>query len=92
MVDLIESSSAQWVGAVAGFESDRRLLTTVLWIFAVVSVVMALFLGGVLSLSFSRPVRKIDTVLARVAAGDFTPRAEVSNRDEIGTLAGTSII
>ena len=86
MGELIESADAQWVQAVAGFESDRRLLTTVLGIFAGVSIWVALTLGAVLSSSFSRPVRKIDMVLARVAAGDFTPRAEVSNRDEIGTL------
>lgn len=86
MGDLIESSLAQWEQAVAGFESDRSLLTTVLWIFAGVSITVALLIGAGLSLSFSRPVRKIDTVLAQVAAGDFTQRAAVSNRDEIGTL------
>ena len=86
MGDLIGSSLAQWEEAVAGFESNRRLLTTVLWIFAGVSVAVALLIGAGLSLSFSRPVRKIDTVLAQVAVGDFTQRAAVSNRDEIGTL------
>ena len=86
MGELIESSFAQWADAVGGFESDRRLLTAVLWGFSGVSITVALLLGTVLSLSFSRPVRKIDTVLARVATGDFTPRADVPNRDEIGTL------
>ena len=86
MNELIADSFLQQEAAIAGFESDRRLLTTVILIFSSVSILAALFLGTVLSLSFSRPVRRIDTVLARVAAGDFTQRVQVSNRDEIGTL------
>jgi len=83
---LITSSASEWEVAVAGYESDRRLLTTIISIFAGVSIVVALSIGAVLSLSFSRPVRKIDAVLAQVTTGDFTPRARLLNRDEIGTL------
>ncbi len=86
MKELIADSFVQWESAVDGFEADRRLLTTVILIFSSVSILAALFLGTVLSLSFSRPVRKIDAVLAGVAAGDFSQRVQVSNRDEIGTL------
>ena len=86
MNELIADSFVQQEAAIDGFESDRRLLTTVILIFSSVSILAALFLGTVLSLSFSRPVRRIDAVLAGVAAGDFTQRVQVSNRDEIGTL------
>jgi methyl-accepting chemotaxis protein len=53
-------------------------------------------IGGVLLLvalcvplgrSISRPVRRIGQVLAAVAAGDLTPRADITSRDELGRMA-----
>jgi signal transduction histidine kinase len=51
------------------------------------SVLLALLLGLVLSWSLVRPIRRTESRLAEIAAGDFTRHLEVSNRDELGVLA-----
>src|SRR5207245_8617714 len=51
------------------------------------STVLALLLGLVLSSSLIGPIRRMDTRLAAIAAGDFSGHVEVTNRDELGTLA-----
>ena len=43
--------------------------------------------GFVLSFAVALPARRIETVVAAVAKDDFTPRADVPNRDELGTLS-----
>jgi signal transduction histidine kinase len=55
--------------------------------FASASIALALLLGYVISSSIVGPVKEIDARLDRVAAGDFTERVSVENRDELGTLA-----
>jgi serine phosphatase RsbU (regulator of sigma subunit) len=87
MQTLISVSQGQMLGAVAAFQWQRRLLSTIVAIFSGVGLISALFIGVVLSLSFFRPVRQIDIMLRRVAGGDFTPRVEVPNQDELGTLS-----
>jgi serine phosphatase RsbU (regulator of sigma subunit)/CHASE3 domain sensor protein len=87
MRELISDSQGQMLGAVAEFQSQRRLLNTIVAIFSGVGLISALFIGFVLSLSFFRPVRQIDIMLRQVAGGDFTPRVEVPNQDELGTLS-----
>ena len=48
---------------------------------------LALLLGFVLSWSVIGPIQKIDSRLAATAAGDFSGRVDVTNRDELGALA-----
>ena len=83
---MIEGANLEWTEADAAFHSDRRLLTTIVWSFSGLSVAAAVFLGIVMSWSFIRPVLLIGSVLSRVAAGDFTQRVKVPNRDELGSL------
>lgn len=78
----------QMDAARAQFDADRRLITTMVWTFSGVSLAAALFLGFATSWAFIRPVRAIESALARIAGGDFTQRVEVPNRDEFGTLSG----
>jgi signal transduction histidine kinase len=54
---------------------------------AVGSVVLALLVGLALSWSLTGPIRKMNTRLAAIAAGDFSGHVNVSNRDELGALA-----
>ncbi len=70
----------------AEFESDKGLITGMVWTFSGVSLATAVLLGFVTSWSFIRPVRSIDNALAKLAQGDFTQRIDVLNRDELGTL------
>jgi signal transduction histidine kinase len=68
-----------------GAANRRSLVLTAL--FAVTAVVLALFCGFVISWSFIIPVRKAQSFLDQVAAGNFGRRISVANRDELGVLA-----
>jgi signal transduction histidine kinase len=77
--DLIERNASS-------FSSSRALFIGV----AAGALVLALTLGFVLSWSLIGPIQRIDTRLAAIAAGDFSGRVEVENRDELGAL-GTNV-
>ena len=51
------------------------------------TIVLALFLGFVLSWSLIGPIQRIDSRLAAIASGDFSGHVDVTNRDELGALA-----
>ena len=54
---------------------------------AVAAMILALLLGLALAWSVIGPIRRIDSRLAAIAAGDFTGHVDVDNRDELGALA-----
>jgi len=83
-----------------GIEADRAptsnpvQITPVLGAFAIsvavavaVGVAVPVVLGFFLSWASIRPVRRINRALASIAAGDFSQRVSVVNRDEFGSLA-----
>src|SRR3954447_355202 len=75
---------------VAGIEASQRAYgtsRTIVAAFAVGSVVLALGLGYAISRSLVGPVAEIGGRLRRIAAGDFSQRVSVANRDELGALA-----
>jgi signal transduction histidine kinase len=51
------------------------------------SIALALFLGFLFSWSLVGPIQRTEARLREIAAGDFTGRVDVSNRDELGVLA-----
>jgi signal transduction histidine kinase/CHASE3 domain sensor protein len=51
------------------------------------SIILALGLGYVFSWSLVGPVTEIEARLRQIAAGDFSQRVSVVNRDELGALA-----
>jgi signal transduction histidine kinase len=65
------------------YASSRDLFVAV----GVVSIVLALGLGLLLSWSLIGPIQRTEARLAEVAAGDFSGRLDVPNRDELGSLA-----
>ena len=74
----------------AGIEASSRAYTDAQWIvisFALGSIVLALALGYAISWSVLGPVKVIATQLNKVAAGDFSRRVHIINRDELGALA-----
>src|SRR5450755_1942714 len=76
---------------IAGIEASNQAYATSQWTvvgFALGSGVLALILGYGISGSLIGPVTEIETRLSQIAAGDFSRRVRVDNRDELGTLAG----
>jgi signal transduction histidine kinase len=51
------------------------------------SIVLALLLGLVLSLSLVEPLQRVEARMAAIASGDFLGHVDVPNRDELGILA-----
>jgi len=84
---LVRKTSARAGSLVAAndssFASSRDLLIGV----GGASLALALALALLLSSSVVEPLRRTRTRLAAIAAGDFSTRVEVPNRDEIGGLA-----
>ena len=75
---------------VAGIDASRQTYARSQMLVAAValaSFVLTLVLGHAISRSVIEPVRIIHDGLNRIAAGDFTQRIKVSNRDELGELA-----
>ena len=75
---------------VAGIEASKQAYENSRYVvigFAVGSILLALVLGYAISWSLVGPVQEIEARLNQVAAGDFTQRVHVINRDELGTLA-----
>ena len=67
----------------SAYTSSRNLLVAV----SAASVVLALMLGLVLSWSLIDPIQRTEARLSQIAAGDFSERLDVPNRDELGSLA-----
>ncbi len=75
---------------VAGIDASRQTYAKsqiLVAAVALVSFVLTLVLGHAISRSVIDPVGVIHQGLNRIAAGDFTQRIEVPNRDELGELA-----
>jgi len=87
MLRLETDAERQMRDARSLITDDRNLFSTMVGAFSALSLFSALLLGLVLSWAFIRPVRKVDRVLAGLAAGDFSQRVQVPNRDEFGTLS-----
>ena len=76
MVDAIETTERAYV-------TSRMIVVS----FAIASILLALGLGYIISWSLIGPVKKIETHLRQIAAGDFAQQVTVANRDELGMLA-----
>src|SRR5262245_9913680 len=75
---------------VARIEISHNSYVTARWVvigFAVGSIGLALVFGYAISWSLIGPVKGIEARLREIAAGDFSQRIEVLNRDELGALA-----
>lgn len=95
LADRLERRTNQFVNLaeaamVAGIEASDEVYTTSQWIvvaFALGSIILALILGYVISLSLTGPVTEVEARLEQIASGDFSQRVCVVNRDELGALA-----
>ena len=67
----------------SAYASSRNLFVVV----GGASILLAVLLGFVLSRSLVGPIERTEARLAEIARGDFSRHLEVTNRDELGTLA-----
>ena len=75
------------VAAIDATEQAYRTSRYIVIAFALGSILLALGLGYVISSSLIEPVMEIEARLRQIAAGDFTQRVHIVNRDELSTLA-----
>jgi signal transduction histidine kinase len=66
----------------SAYTSSRNLFVAV----GAISVALAVGLGLILSWSLIGPIQSMEARLAEIAAGDFSGRLDVPNRDELGSL------
>jgi len=58
-------------------------------IVGVITILVALVLGLIISKSITKPVRKLESVMNEVKDGNFAIRADIKSRDEIGKMSTT---
>jgi signal transduction histidine kinase/CheY-like chemotaxis protein len=87
MNQLVNRAEADMV---EGIKASKRAYATSQWIVATFvfgAIMLALILGYAISWSLIGPVTEIEARLKQIAAGDFSQRVHVVNRDELGALA-----
>lgn len=84
---LVNIAEADMVAAIEATEGAYETSRLIVVSFAVGSILLALGLGYIISWSLIEPVKKIETRLREIAAGDFAQQVAVANRDELGVLA-----
>ncbi|MER8991448.1 GAF domain-containing protein [Mesorhizobium sp. M0590] len=84
---LVNMAEADMVAAIEASEGAYGTSRMIVVAFAVGSILLALALGYIISWSLIEPVKKIETRLSQIAAGDFAHQVAVANRDELGVLA-----
>jgi signal transduction histidine kinase/DNA-binding NarL/FixJ family response regulator len=75
---------------VTGIEASNQAYATSQWTvmgFALGSITLAVILGYAISWSLIGPLTAVEARLNQIAAGDFSQRVHVVNRDELGALA-----
>jgi signal transduction histidine kinase len=84
LVNAEQTRMAKLRDSIASANRESLITTATL---SVIAVVLAWVCGFVIAWSFIGPVRQAQGFLTLVAAGDFSQRIEVRNRDEFGALA-----
>jgi methyl-accepting chemotaxis protein len=68
---------------------ERRSLLVNALLIAAGAVVVIMLVAYAVAISISRPVEKVAGVLKVVANGDYSQKAEIDSKDEIGQMAGS---
>jgi GAF domain-containing protein/CHASE3 domain sensor protein len=84
---LVNVAEADMLEQIEASQQAYDASRTVVVGFALGSIVLALGLGYVFSWSIVGPLTQIAGRLRQIAAGEFTERVAVANRDELGALA-----
>jgi len=84
---LVNRAEADMVNGVDATRATYETSRVYVFAFALAGFVLTLALGYAISWSIIAPVQEIDERLNRIAAGDFSQKVVVGNRDELGALA-----
>ncbi len=85
--ELVNKAEADMiVGIEARQDAYARSQRTILAV-AATTILLALLLGYAMSHSLIQPVKHMETRMREIAAGEFSRRVDVPNRDELGALA-----
>jgi signal transduction histidine kinase len=87
--ELVNKAEADVLGRIDESQNVFRESRLIIIGFAVAALLLALGLGYSLSLSLINPVKQMGRRFDELAAGNFSRRIEVPNRDELGTLAAS---
>ena len=87
MNQLVNRAEAEMVASIEASDTAYAHSQRIVIGFAVVSIALALLLGFGISWSIIGPVQQMDERFQQIASGDFSRHVDVSNRDELGTLA-----
>jgi signal transduction histidine kinase len=85
--ELVNKAESDMVASIEGGHAAYARSQRVVIAFGIGSILLALLLGYAISWSIIRPVRQMEARMQEIAAGDFSKRVEVANRDELGALA-----
>jgi signal transduction histidine kinase len=70
----------------AAIESSLIRTEDLLRIFLVIIIVLSVFVNTRLALRIAQPLKRLETITRKVAAGDFSERVDVTGQDEIASL------
>jgi class 3 adenylate cyclase/CHASE3 domain sensor protein len=84
---LVNKAESDVLSGIDESEAAYRTSRIVVIVFAVGAAALALLLGRTISWSLIGPLGAIGDRLRHIAAGEFTERLDVANRDELGELA-----
>jgi signal transduction histidine kinase len=84
---LVNRAEADMVNGVDASRATYETSRVYVFAFAIGGFLLTLALGYAISRSIVAPVEEIDERLNRIAAGDFSQKVVVANRDELGALA-----
>jgi signal transduction histidine kinase len=84
---LVNRAEADMVNGVDASRATYEMSRVYVVAFALIGFLLTLTLGYAISWSIVKPVNEIDDRLNLIAAGDFSQKVTVANRDELGALA-----
>jgi methyl-accepting chemotaxis protein len=82
-----EAVAAYADGAQQQITDQRSAAIRFLLVIGLAGIAVLVSLGMVLRRSLTRPLARVSDVLAKLADGDLTGRADVTSNDEVGTMA-----
>ncbi len=82
-----EAVAAYAADAEASIADERAAAIRTLLIIGLVGLVVLIAFGTILTRSLTRPLARVSEVLAKLAEGDLTGRADVASNDEVGQMA-----